>query len=167
MKTLIVYMSMHGCTEKVALTLQKKAEDEVILINLKNDLVPSLSGFDRIVIGGSIHAGQIQKRIRTFCQDHQEFLLNKELGLFICCMEEGDKAREQFRNAYPESLRWHAKTSAIMGGEFNLDQMNFLERWMVQKVAHVSESVSRLNYKSMDVFMARMEHQFNPFLYIA
>ncbi|MDY6801220.1 MAG: hypothetical protein SVU94_08360 [Bacteroidota bacterium] len=45
-------------------------------------------------------------------------------------MEEGEKAREQFKNAYPESLRSKA-IDGHFGGEFNFDKMNFFEKAII------------------------------------
>jgi menaquinone-dependent protoporphyrinogen oxidase len=167
MKTLIIYTTSHGCTEKVAGILRDKIEGEVNLLNLKKDTIPLLTDFDRILIGGSIHAGQIQKRIKEFCRNNQDTLLERELGLFICCMEEGEKAREQLRNAFPDALQLHAKSTAILGGEFNFERMNIIEKMIIKKVAKVDHSVSTINQKSIDKFVGDLQKIFNPFLFIA
>lgn len=160
-------MTSHGCTEKVANQIAEKIEGEVILVNLKKEGVPLLSGFHRIIVGGSIHAGQIQKRVKQFCISNQDILLKRELGLFICCMEKGEKAQKQLNEAFPEELRKHAKTTAIMGGEFNFDKMNFIERVVIKKVAKIDHSISEINQNAMDKFIADLQKIFNPFLFIA
>ena len=70
MKTLILYATRHGCAEKCATKL-----------------------------GGSIHAGKIQKGVKDFCAKNLEVLKGKRLGLYLCCMEEGPKAEAQFAAA--------------------------------------------------------------------
>ena len=103
MKTLITYCTTHGCTEKTATELKQFFGGEVLLVNLKKEPVPDLSSFDRIIVGGSIHAGQIQKKVKDFCTQNIDVLKNKELGLFICCMEHGEKHESQLQDAYPNS----------------------------------------------------------------
>ena len=126
MKTLIIYATSHGCTEKAVKELSQKLSGEITALDLKQIKSPSLFEFDRIIIGGSIHAGQIQKQIRNFCSTNLEQLKSKEIGLFICCMYEAEIAREEIKNAFPEELHQMAKTEAIFGGEYNFDKMNFV-----------------------------------------
>src|SRR5680860_1919134 len=136
MKTLIAFCSTHGFTEKTANELKDYLQNNVDLCNLKKDKIPSLELFDRVVVGGSIHAGQIQKRVKEFCSKNEDILIQKELGLFICCMEEGETAEKQLKDAYSEKLHRNAKITAYFGGEFDFNKMNFFEKLIVKKVAH-------------------------------
>lgn len=72
MKTAIVFATHHGTTEKVAQMISKLASGNAELINLKKSGDVNLDDYDRIIIGGSIHAGAIQKRVRRFCYKHME-----------------------------------------------------------------------------------------------
>jgi len=166
MKTLIIYTSSHGCTEKAVKELSRKLSGEIASMDLKHHPSPPLFEFDRIIIGGSIHAGQIQKRIRDFCSANREQLKSKEIGLFICCMYEAEIAREEIKNAFPEELHQMAKTEAIFGGEYNFDEMNFIEKMLVKKIAKVRESVSNLDHDSIDRFANRMERTYHPFMFL-
>ncbi|WP_372648216.1 flavodoxin domain-containing protein [Draconibacterium sp.] len=165
MKTLITYCTTHGCTEKTATELKQFLGGEVLLINLKKEAVNDLSSFDRIIVGGSIHAGQIQKKVKEFCNDHLETLKNKELGLFICCMEEGEKAEIQLHDAFPEGLLLSAKATACLGGEFDFKKMNFFQKLIVKKVSKVENSVSHLNHDAIKRFSQQMNQIFNPFMF--
>lgn len=167
MKTLIAYCTSHGCTEKTAIELKEYLQTDVDLCNLKKDPVPALKNYERIVIGGSIHAGKIQKKVTDFCNAHVDELIEKELGLFICCMEEGKTAQQELWDAYPEKLHQFAKVSAFFGGEFDFNKMNFFERLVVKKVAHVQESVSKIDHAAIKNFSVKMDKIFNPFLYLA
>lgn len=166
MKTAIIYATSHGCTEKAVQELSQKLSGEVITCNLLQNPRPSFEDADRVIIGGSIHAGQIQKKVRDFCTANLETLSYKEIGLFICCMYEPEVAREQIKNAFPEELHQMAKTEAIFGGEFNLDKMNFVEKMLVKKIAKVRESVSKLDHNSIDRFANRMEKTYSPFMFL-
>lgn len=162
MKTLIAYCTSHGCTTKTANELKDLLETEVQLCNLKKEKHAPLNEFDTIIIGGSIHAGQIQKRIKNFCSKNLSLLKQKEIGLFICCMEEGDKAEQQLKEAFPEELHQIAKASGIFGGEFNFNQMNFVEKYIVKKVGKVEQNVSKIDHKTIQKFSSKM----NSALYI-
>lgn len=153
MKTLILYMSKHGCTEKAANTLKENLiSHEVSILNLRKEKAPSLNDFEVIIIGSSIHAGQNQKKIKKFCEQNMDILLTKKLGLYLSCMEKGDKAAEQLTNAYPEALTKHAISVEIFGGEFNFDQMNFIEKAIIKKIAKTDKNVSTLDEEKIKNF---------------
>lgn len=166
MKTLIAYSTTHGCTEKTSRELKKYLGGEVALVNLKLEINPSLDKFERIIVGGSIHAGKIQKRVKEFCSKNINELISKELGLFICCMEQGETAQKQLMEAYPEELFRSAKSVAVFGGEFDFERMNFLEKMIVKKVAHVKKSTSKVDYEAIHNFSKQMDKVFNPFLFL-
>ena len=109
MKTLIAYCSRHGSTEKIAHLLFMEIEHgPVRLLDLSLEPMPkSLKEFDQVIIGGSIHYGQIQKSVKDFYNEFMDELLQKRLGLYMCYMLD-EKAEEEFNQAYPEALRNHA-----------------------------------------------------------
>ncbi len=164
MKTLIIYMSTHGCTEQVIQELSTKLSGDIITHNLKDDKNPDFQDSDRVIIGGSIHGGQIQRRVREFCEKNLEKLGRKEVGLFICCMHEGNQAYQQLNDAFPEKLHQYAKTEAIMGGEFNFERMNFIEKMMVKKIAKVNQSIKKVNHQAIENFAKRMDKTVIPFM---
>jgi len=155
MKTTIVYATKHGCTRKYAETLASLLPGAV-LSDLKTDSSPGLDAFDTVIVGGSIHAGQVQKSVRAFCEKNRDVLRQKKLGLFISCMEEGEKARQELENAFPADLASGAAAVAHFGGAFDFDKMNFLERVIVRKVAKVSASVSRFDEAAVRDFAKRL-----------
>ena len=157
MSTLIVYVSSHGCTEKAAQMLAEQLKDEVTLVNMKKSSRPDLSSYDTIIIGGSIHAGRIQGRVKRFCRAHPDTLKQKRLGLFLCCMEEGDNAQKQFDEAYPAELRTHAAATGLFGGEFNFDRMNFIQKAIIKKVAGTTENVSKIKKDNIHQFAAILD----------
>lgn len=158
MKTAIVYSSNHGTTAKVARRIQQGlGEDKTRLFNLKNVRRIDLSPYERVLIGGSIHAGSVQKRVRKFIDTHFHELLEKPLGLFLCCMDE-QREESEFENAFPEALRSHAISCKIIGGEFLFEKMNIIEKAMVKKVAGVESSVSRINDHKIDEMVEEMNH---------
>jgi menaquinone-dependent protoporphyrinogen oxidase len=67
MSTLIIYASKHGSAEKCASELSKKLSGKVDLCNLKNGKMPELSQYTKVIIGGSIYVGKVQKEVSEFC----------------------------------------------------------------------------------------------------
>ncbi len=141
----VIYASSRGTTEKIARQIQKGLQAEnTALINLKTTKTIDLSRFDTVIIGGSIHAGQMQRRVKSFCKQHLADLLQKRIGLFMCGMNEPEFENE-FTNAFPEPLRKHAISSKCVGGEFVFEKMNFLEKLIVKKVSGISKDIAKIN----------------------
>ena len=155
MKILIIYASKHGSTEKAVNSLKEKIRHETIVVNLKKESAPDTGSFDAVIIGGSIHAGQLQSKVKKYCTNNIEKLLKTDLGLFICHMEEGEKATKELADVYPEELLNHTKATGLFGGEFIFEKMNFLEKMIVKKVSGLKESVSKINYETIQQFANR------------
>jgi len=156
MKTAIIYASKHGCTDKCAHTLANELNNNAVLINLDVSTDVNFDEFNTVIIGGSIHAGSMNKKIKKFTEKSIDLLNQKKTGLFICCMEEGEKALEQFQTAYPESLRNKAIAHGFFGGEFNFDKMNFFEKAIIKKIAKTDQNVSKINYNNIKEFAQKI-----------
>jgi len=152
LNTLIVYTTHHGCAAFCAEKLAQQLTPPVTTLDLKKQRVPDLAGFEAIIIGGSIHAGRVQKIVRRFCEQNQAILTQKKIGLFLCCMEEGDKARLQFETAFPSQLRQQASATGLFGGAFDFQKMNWLERAIIKKISGLSDSVTKINESAISEF---------------
>jgi menaquinone-dependent protoporphyrinogen oxidase len=158
MKTLIVYTTKYGSTKTCAEKIREKLNTDTVIVNLKNNKKPNVAEYDTVIIGGSIHAGRIQGQIKRFCSTQEKTLLEKKIGLFICCMYEGEQAQKQFEEAFPERLREHAAARGILGGILDFDKMNFVERMVVKKVAGVEESHFKLSEEKIDAFARELQN---------
>jgi len=163
MKILVVYCSSHGTTTKAALQVKKQLKGDVIVLNLnKAKLHSDLELFDAIIIGGSIHTGSIQGRIKKFIKEHLPVLKTKKIGLFLCCMREGEIAQKQFESAYPNELRESAVATGIFGGEFLVSKMNFFEKQLVKVVGGVTTDTSRIDEAAIKEFADLFNRSLTP-----
>ena len=160
MKALIIYMSSHGCAAKaakqVADGLARTCHTEVSVVDLEHDAVPDLSGFELIIIGGSIRIGTLQKRVKKFMEKNLELLLEKPIGLYICCMYEGEKAAGQMTRNFPEPLLRHARALGYFGGELDFNVMNSFERMIIKDIIGISVNVSLFDEKAVKEFVSRL-----------
>lgn len=141
MKILIVYGTKHGFTKKCAKGLSEKLKGQCELYNLKDKSNIDLKQYDKVIIGGSIYMGQIRKEVTEFCTKNLVELKQKKIGLFICCMEEGEKAETLLNKAFSEELLKIAVCKEVFGGGFIFKNANFLERLVMKKVAKVTEDI--------------------------
>jgi len=154
MKTVIIYISSHGTTETVSKKIAEKISEEVEIVDLQKNNKIDLTSFDRVILGASIHIGKVHKKTQSFIEKYQRQLLTKELGLFLCCMETGTKAEEQFEQAFPLALRVYAKANAMLGYEYLLEKMGFFEKMMVKKITGKDQSFSKIDEEAIDAFVS-------------
>ena len=147
MNTLIAYATKYGSSEKCAKILSQSLTGNVDLCNLKTEKDLDLSKYNIIIIGSSIYIGQIRKEAKEFCTNKLEELRNKKIGLYICCMREGEEALVQTKNAFPKELFDNAVAKEYFGGEFSFNKMNFLEKFVVKMVSKKNENKEPLDIK--------------------
>jgi len=157
MKILILYGTKHGCTEKCAKILSEKLTEKVDLYNLKERKDIDISQYDKVIIGGSIYIGKIRKEVSDFCLQNLNVLKEKSVGLFICCMGEGEAVEKQLNEAFPKELIENAVAKESFGGEFIFKKMNFFERLIVKKVSKIDKDVSNICDERIDDFVKAME----------
>lgn len=170
MNTLIIYASKHGTAEKCASELSQRLNGRVDLYNIKSGKVPELSQYERIIIGGSIYVGKVQKEINEFCINNLSLLKQKKLGLFLCCMNKKEY-EVQLKNAFPQELIDKAASVGNFGGEFRFKEMNFLERAAIKMVSRelskedpsvaqmdMKKDVSFINKENINEFIELMNN---------
>lgn len=158
MNTLIAYATKYGCVEKCASILSEKLTGEVDLYNLKEIKNIDISKYDKVIIGGSIYMGKIQKVVREFSSTKLNQLKEKEVGLFICGMGEGENAEKELKDSFPVELYAKATARGVFGGKFIFKKMNFLEKLIVKKVSKVEKDVSNISEKKINEFAELMNN---------
>lgn len=155
-KYLIVFKSKHGTARELAGELQTRlGAGDADLVELKRGVRVDPSGYETVIVGGSVYMGNVQKRVRKFLKKHRPALLERRLGLFLSYMDT-EHGREEFDKVYDAELRAHAVAHGLFGGEFRFDEMNRLEKFLVKKASGITESVSRIDRKAIDEFAEAM-----------
>lgn len=149
MNTLIAYGTKYGCAEKCAIELSKELNDKVDLVNLKENNKIDLSKYERVIIGGSAYIGKIQKEVTDFINNNLSELMKKEIGLFICGMQEGDAMEKEISDNFPAELLSKAKSVKHFGGEFTFKKMNFMEKAIVKKIVKITHDKSDIHYDNI------------------
>lgn len=159
MRTLIIYGSNHGCTKKCADILEEKLKGEADIVDIRNDITLDLNSYDKVIIGGSIYMGKIQKEITEVCESYCENLKDKKIGLYVCCMNE-ENVEAQIKNNFPKDLLLCAVAQGYFGGSFNFKDMNFVERFIIRKVAKsFSKTNEKFNKIDMKKFVDMIERE--------
>jgi len=158
MKTLVVYGTKYGCTERCAKLLSEKLEGNVDLCNVKVRKSLDISQYSKVVIGSSVYIGKIQKEVSDFCNNNLEALKKKRVGLFICCMRDGEIAEKEIIDSFPKELLKVAVSTDFFGGEFIFEKMSFLDRIVAKKVAKVHKDMSSIDEEKIIKFAKIMNN---------
>ena len=122
MNALVLYGTQYGYTAECAAKLNAALSGDVTLVDLSKGTAPELGGFDTVIVGGSIYMGRVQAKVSEFCAAHEAELLQKPLGLFLCCGLP-QNLQESMTNSFPEAVRKHAKAVGCFGGELRTARM--------------------------------------------
>ncbi|WP_379127021.1 flavodoxin domain-containing protein [Paenibacillus sp. sgz500958] len=134
MKTIIVYTSKYGCTEKAALLLKSKMGGDADVVKLSRTQEPEIRGYDTVILGGSIYYGKIQKEMTAFVDKKKSELAGKRLGLFVCAGMKGDQAAQELHTAFPVELLIHAEATEVFGDEYDFRKMTLMDKVILRAV---------------------------------
>lgn len=159
MKTIIVYTSRYGCTEKAAYLLKSRmgGEVEVEVVNLTHDKEPSLTTYDTVILGGSIYYGKIQKEMTAFINKVKPQLAGKVVGLFICAGMKGEQAAQELRTAFPEDLFLGAVAIEVFGDEIYYDKLTLMDKLILRMVRGKEKISGGLSEEAIERFASAMK----------
>ena len=155
MKTIIIYASTYGYAKDCANELSKQLTGEVLIVNVSTDTILSISGFDNVVIGGSIYMGHISKKIKAFCISNLNLLKNKRVGLFLCCGLPED-FEKNIENAFPKELLRKAISVESFGGELRIEKMKFTHKILAGLIKKAAIKERKAIAKQMPENIAKM-----------
>lgn len=153
MKTAFLYATKYGSVEQCGKIIAEQLNGVMDFYNLKTNKQVDLAQYDRVILGGSIYMGRIQKEVTEFSLNNLNILKDKKLGLFICCLKEGEEAETELKNAYPETLLEQAAAKEYFGGQAIFNKMNFLHRFILKKVSKADKDIYNLSNKNIERFV--------------
>jgi len=151
MKTLIIYATKHGATADIARRIAELI-DEPVIHDMKQDEIPSMDGFDCVVIGSPVYAGMIRKEAKSFIERNADTLCAKNLGLFLSAMDmSGDK--KFFEENVPEDILRSAKAASVLGAVFDPKKAGLFERLIMRLVSKQSGYISTIDDEKIRQFV--------------
>ncbi len=154
MKITVIFVSKYGTTSIISNKITASVNKHTIdVINLEECPEPDMSGYDIILLGSPVYAGKILKSMDSFCKENQELLLSKKLALFVCGMHlDREVQQKELKEAYPAIVYQHAFSKVFLGGQFLFEKMNFIERFLVKRIAKTKRNVSNINEEEIREF---------------
>lgn len=155
MKTLIIYASKTGTTEKCAKNLKIQLKDATVMnIYTQNE---DMNKYDLIVIGSPIRIGMIDKKIKNFLTKNKENLKSKKTAYFICCGF-NENWKTYYEQNIPKDLLDSAITYDTFGGEMDLQKQKGFDKLItkvVSKNMDGSREIKILN-ENIDRFIKKL-----------
>lgn len=153
MKSIIIYATKYGSVEKTAKMLKTKMKGEVVLVNIMKEDVPSLNLYDNVILGASVYAGRIQKKLTKYITENLPLLLEKRIGLFLCAAQkEPDLRVKQLKDVFPTELYNHAVCKETLGYEIYFEKLNFFEKIIMRVIKGDKESCSEISEANIKNF---------------
>lgn len=155
MKTVIIYASKTGTTEKCAKNINTQLTDSTIVdIYTKNE---DINKYDLIIIGSPIRMGMIDKKIKKFLIKNKECLKTKRTAYFICCGF-NENCKEYYEKNIPKDLLNNAITYDSFGGEIDIKKQRGFDKFiikMVSKSVDKNKEIKILN-ENIDNFIKKL-----------
>jgi len=157
MRTLIAYRTKYGTAAGCARALAEKIGGDTALADLADARDVNVKEYDVVLIGGSIYAGKIQRKVVAFCERNREALLHRRVGIFLCCLYQGEEALVQLQSVFPDWLLAHSFSRVLAGGEVHYERLTFPDRLLVRGLPHPAGDISRLRPQALDELAAAVK----------
>ncbi len=155
MKTIILYAGKYGATREIARRLSQKLGGAE-LNDLRKNALPSLEGYDCVVLGGSIYAGMLRKEAKSYAAKNIGALSSKRLGLFVSCAAKTGGEKFLAEN-YPAELMDAAKAKDFLGGIFDPEKANAFERFIIKTVMKSSAYFESIDDEKIAKFAEELQ----------
>jgi menaquinone-dependent protoporphyrinogen IX oxidase len=143
-KILICYGTRYGTTAEVVQEMSNTAREtgtQVDVVNLKKGTpFPSPEGYDLVIVGSGIQAGQWTKEPLDFIEQNLESLSKTKTALFVVSGYAGnpDKVAEAQAEYLDKTIEKYPGLSpistALIGGMFEFKKYNLVVRALVKRI---------------------------------
>ncbi len=133
MKILIAYTSKNGTTAECVRRLSGFLRGTDTTVADLRKASPDPSAYDLILVGGSVRFGKLSKELKRFLTEKRAVLLQKRLGLFLCC----GLAHEQeyyMEKLFPKDLRDAAFSMMYFGGSLRCPSASLFDRALLHSM---------------------------------
>ncbi|MGY3566158.1 flavodoxin domain-containing protein [Sinomonas sp. RB5] len=139
-KVLVVYSTHEGQTAKIAHFIAEILRGhglEVTVSDLKDPAEPVPSGYDGVMVGGSVHGGKHDRRVVDYVRKNLDALTGAPSAFFSVSLaaaghdiEEAEGHVERFE----EQTGWRPGRIGLFGGGLPYTHLNFVMRYMMKKI---------------------------------
>lgn len=140
MRILIIYGTVEGQTRKIARFMEDHLQSLGHAVTCCNaiDEPPAPDGFDRVILGGPLHAGHYPSALRHYATRNAAALNAMDSALFTVCLhtvpgtEEALKEVQEIARGFTDSCDWKPRRSAVIAGALKYLEYDFFKRFMMK-----------------------------------
>lgn len=148
MKTLVLYDSRHGFTEKCVGLLAGELPPGTDLWPLRQTPgTPQWAQYDVVVFGGPVYFGRWSPRLAGFLKRHLEALTDGRLVLaaFVVSLSPRAAALKYFAKGLPPALKGRLGQVSCFGGGITWRELAWWERLLLKRIHRIETDASNLS----------------------
>ncbi len=166
-RVLITYDTRYGSTKTVARWIAEGAASiGHIDVVVQNVAEADPRGFDFIVIGSPIYEEHPVPSVVNFLAANSDHLNDKDIALFVVCVDYGAMPKEELEHRYVADLQAHAagrvRAIEVFGGYLDVDKLSDTDRKLTEDFAKLMgvpiTQVNKLDKQSARKFGAQVAH---------
>ncbi|WGE85413.1 menaquinone-dependent protoporphyrinogen IX dehydrogenase [Actinobacillus equuli] len=147
MKTLILYFTTDGQTQRIAQAIAAEIEHEVELVSLKQqavDFAEKLASADQIVMGASIRYGHFDKTVYKFIEQYHQVLNQKPSAFFsvnLTARKENRKTPETnvYTRKFLAKIKWKPTKVEVIAGALLYPRYTLFDRLCIQLIMKLTK----------------------------
>jgi len=140
-KILILFSTTDGHTKEICLRLKQAigTSHETTLLAISESDNFDLDGFDKIVIGASIHYGKHSPLVHRFIRCHESVLNSKPNAFFSVCLvarkpEKNTPETNPYLKKFLKNMSWRPQKMAVFAGKLNYPIYGMIDRQMIRLI---------------------------------
>ena len=143
-KVLIAYGTNEGQTARIAEYLADILRGHGLAadtLDLKRGPIPHLENYDGVIVGGSVHLGKHQPRVRSFVRENRTLLDRLPSAFFSVSMaaqDRGSAGRKEvvrYLFEFAHETGWRPIRVATFAGAVPYTRYGFFTRWIMRRIA--------------------------------
>ncbi len=117
---------------------------------------PDVTVYDAVILGGGIRMGRLPRELRRWTSQWESVLLQKQVGLFLCCCFENQTA-DYFRGNFSRAPAGTRLLPDCLGGELDPASLRGTDRLVAGLVLNSQGHVPlpRLDLHRVDAYAQR------------
>lgn len=163
MKTLILYSSRDGQTQKIAQFIADKINNDVLVKPI--DLTIDLSSFDLVIIGASVRYGHFHSILYQFVEKNTALLNQKQTAFFgvnLTARKIGKDTPETnvYVRKFLQKVKWQPNFNAVFAGALCYSKYSFFDRILIQFIMKItggetdpSKEIEYTDWSKVNIFI--------------
>jgi menaquinone-dependent protoporphyrinogen oxidase len=141
---LVAYATRAGSTAEVAGAIGKELAAGAVMVDVKPiKKVKSIDGYQGVVLGSAIRAGNILPEVTDFVYTHKDELQKVPVAYFIVCfiLRENTEENRKTANAYLDPLRTEVTPVdvGLFTGKMDFSKLSFWEIFIIKYIVKAPE----------------------------